>query len=195
MSRTIAFALAVAFGLAASDAAADDERRSSTGGLSEPSSAGVDRQEPSLATARLVGRFDVEGRVVQLHDFGGRVGEKERSTWAFVPCTPGACTAKAVFSVSANRGKWHAIRVPLRRTSATYSGSAWGSVTTCHGRGVGSSISVRLTVKAGAMISQVWRASEWSGTLTIRTPAIIVGYTRCRAGTYVEAMRGTLVIP
>ena len=196
MSRTIASALAVAFALTASDAAADDARRWTAADSSQPSAAGVDREEPSLASARLVGRFDVEGRVVRLRDFGGRVGTKKRSTWAFKPCISSACAAKAVFSVSASAGKaWHAIRVPLRRTGATYSGSAWGSISTCNGREISSSISVRLTVKAGAMISQTWRTSEWSGALMVRSPAIIVGSAHCTAGTYVEAIEGTLIIP
>jgi hypothetical protein len=45
------------------------------------------------------------------------------------------------------------------------------------------------------MISQTWRASQWSGTLTVRVPEIIVGHARCSAGSYVESIKGTLILP
>jgi hypothetical protein len=133
--------------------------------------------------------------VTRVERFAERVGEKKRSTWAFVPCAPGVCSAKAVFSVRSDRDKrWHAIRVPLRRHGAGFTGTTWGTIATCNGRAINNAIAIRLTITSGTMISGVWRAAEWRATLTVRGPAVVVGNARCPKASYIETLTGTLIL-
>jgi hypothetical protein len=146
----------------------------------------------ALSVARLAGDFDVRTRVTSVVNWDAKPGETETGTWTFTPlCSSGACQVRLSISfglVVAER----TVRMRLVRSGTAYNGSGRATIAQCSFKDVVANLSIRLRVAKGAWIDSVWRATKVVGTYALSAPETTSGIYRCRAGSAVKAVTGTL---
>jgi hypothetical protein len=135
-----------------------------------------------VSAARLAGRFDVVLRVTQNHNLGYAVGDTASQRWVFTPkCKQGPCPTTLKMP--------NFNRKALKRSGASYSAVLRTTYHCSSGRNVAGTVTVKLKVKSGDWINEVWRATSWSGTVREYTR----GVSECGgAASATHAVRGSL---
>ncbi len=147
--------------------------RGADGGESQPVSVNLKTHKPSLANARLDGRFIVRMHVVSQRHLTGKV-QALPAQFNFVPtCGSGACGVK--WSAKGERGSG---RLPKRR--AAYAGTVRSTfrISSCHGGSVFETLVIHLHVTAAKVLHHEWRASKLEGTLSesASSPGCLTGH-------------------
>jgi len=123
---------------------------------------------PSLAEARLTGRFDINGVFLQETYQNKHVGEKDYSVWAMMPrCPTGAC------HVSVRTFAPGQTQTTLRKDGTRYAGTGTDLYSACgsNQNRIRTKVAIAIRVTAARYIDRVWSATRFSGFMSRRAPA------------------------
>ncbi len=161
--------------------------------LSSAGVAGSAPTVPRLANARLAGDFDVTTRVTSASGINVHKGSTDSGSWRFTPaCTTGACSTKLRYEYRGASFDEHTVRIPLKKSGATYTGSTSTPLVECNFKDVFGTMTVRLEVTKGEWIDGRWRATRVAGKYDYYAPTATAGVFRCPAASITATVRGTL---
>jgi len=135
-----------------------------------------------LSMARLQGTFSVIIRVTQNQHFGQTVGATSSKKWGFVPrCSEGPCSVTATIPGAG--------RKVLKGSGVIYTTTYRKTFHCSGGYASAGTVTVRLKIRSGVWIDDVWRATSWTGSMHSYTR----GVAACGgAGSATSSIRGSL---
>jgi chitodextrinase len=153
----------------------------------------VNTTAPPVSAARWQGRWSVNIKIVKGADaLRGKGAKGWVESWRATPqCAAGPCTVRLTGGL--NR---RPIKATLTRTGAVYTGTAKADVFRC-GKPVDSvpirsTLTMRITLRAGQPDGHAWVASTWSGSMVISSPYTSTRTFYCSAFTLTTALSGTV---
>jgi hypothetical protein len=111
-----------------------------------------------LSMARLQGTFSVIIRVTQNQNFGQKVGATSSKKWGFVPrCSEGPCSVTVTIPGAG--------RKVLKGSGGIYTTTYRKTFHCSGGYASAGTVTVRLKIRSGVWIDDVWRATSWTGSM------------------------------
>lgn len=141
----------------------------------------------SLASARLLGQYDVRMRVTSEYGYTNIArGDTDNLDWWF--------TQRAAGGTGVNGESWagDGWTMPLTHSGRSYAGHTTESLSRCFVTSVNTSVRLALRVTAANVVGSRWTATRFTGTLTQVAPRTVSGLYICPGARFTATVTGTL---